>query len=293
MEKWTAVADLVVPIETLSVNLSKSGAAGSEKKPIEGNSHTKQLTQLVELITFTVAPNSWAEVFGEGQIKANPDTLSLVIRQTPAVHDEIRDLLEQLRRLQDMQVSFELRVLKFDAGFPGVNSLLPDGWNNASAKNPLLLSAEQLDVLLKAANDTNHRNSLWQTPKITLLNGQRVLLSADSDSPVSPLRVTATHAVSADRQMVRMSLAADFGSSNYSITTHIPNGQSLLFNVTDASGDRTQTGIPILSKVPNADRLFKLATKSALKPGESLFLLATPRVIDAGNDAETLTGLPR
>ena len=136
----------------------------------------------------------------------------------------------------------------------GVSSSLPEGWNAASARKPLLLSAEQSAVLLKAANSSDHRNSLWQAPKITLLNGQRVLLSMDSDSPVSPLRVTATHAISADRESVRMSLAADAGSSNYSITTHIPNGQSLLFNVTDASNDGTQSGIPILSKVPNADR---------------------------------------
>ena len=168
---------------------------------------------LVKLIRSTVAPNSWSEVGGVGLIQANSSTLSLVIRQTAAVHDEIRDLLEQLRRLHDLQVSFELRVLKFDAGFPGVSSMLPEGWNEASAKKPLLLSAEQLDVLLKAANDTNHRNSLWQAPKITLLNGQRMLLSADSDSPVSPLRVTATHAISADRESVRMSLAADAGKA--------------------------------------------------------------------------------
>jgi Flp pilus assembly secretin CpaC len=37
--------------------------------------------------------------------------LSLVIRQTQKVHDEIKDLLEQLRRLQDLQVTIEVRFI--------------------------------------------------------------------------------------------------------------------------------------------------------------------------------------
>ncbi len=37
--------------------------------------------------------------------------MSLVIRQTQQVHDEIADLLEQLRRLQDLQVTIEVRFV--------------------------------------------------------------------------------------------------------------------------------------------------------------------------------------
>src|SRR5258707_9626882 len=38
-------------------------------------------------------------------------TLSLVIPQTQAVHEEIADLLGQLRRLQDLQVTIECRFI--------------------------------------------------------------------------------------------------------------------------------------------------------------------------------------
>jgi len=42
---------------------------------------------------------------GEGTIGQEENTLSLVIRQTSAVHEQIADLLTQLRKLQDLQVT--------------------------------------------------------------------------------------------------------------------------------------------------------------------------------------------
>ncbi|HLQ46395.1 MAG TPA: hypothetical protein VK137_16750, partial [Planctomycetaceae bacterium] len=104
-------------------------------------------------------------------------------------------------------------------------------------------------------------------------------------------RLAATNVVTADRQFVRMSLAMDVGSSNHSTTAVVRNGESLLINVTDSASTRTQVGIPILAKVPNAARLFKNVSQSVVKPGESLFLLATPHIVDAENK-ETISGIP-
>ncbi len=66
---------------------------------------------LIELITGTIAPTTWSEVGGAGAIKQFATNLSLVISQTQEVHEEIADLLEQLRRLQDLQVTIEVRFL--------------------------------------------------------------------------------------------------------------------------------------------------------------------------------------
>lgn len=66
---------------------------------------------LSDLITTTIEPGSWDELGGEGAITNHESTLSLVIRQTQAVHQEIEDLLEQLRRLQDLQVTIEVRFI--------------------------------------------------------------------------------------------------------------------------------------------------------------------------------------
>nr|ADY58456.1 type II and III secretion system protein [Rubinisphaera brasiliensis DSM 5305] len=66
---------------------------------------------LSELITSVVRPESWDTLGGNGVVKTNASTLSLVIRQTQAVHDEIAELLKQLRRLQDLQVTIEVRFI--------------------------------------------------------------------------------------------------------------------------------------------------------------------------------------
>ena len=66
---------------------------------------------LIELITSTIAPDTWDEVGGPGAIESFATNLSLVISQTQDVHDQIADLLEQLRRLQDLQVTIEVRFI--------------------------------------------------------------------------------------------------------------------------------------------------------------------------------------
>ncbi len=72
---------------------------------------------LIELITSTVQPDSWDEVGGTGTIQEYRTNLSLVISQTQEVHEEIVELLEQLRRLQDLQVTIEVRFITLNDNF--------------------------------------------------------------------------------------------------------------------------------------------------------------------------------
>jgi general secretion pathway protein D len=72
---------------------------------------------LIELVTTTVAPASWTEVGGPGSIEAFPTNLSIVVSTTQEVHDQIADLLEQLRRLQDLQVTIEVRFITLRDNF--------------------------------------------------------------------------------------------------------------------------------------------------------------------------------
>ena len=66
---------------------------------------------LQQLIVTTVRPDSWSEIGGSGDMEHFVTTLSLVVRQTEKVHQEIADLLDQLRRLQDLQVTIEVRFI--------------------------------------------------------------------------------------------------------------------------------------------------------------------------------------
>ncbi len=72
---------------------------------------------LIELITSTIAPTTWDEVGGPGAIQEYRNNLSLVISQTQEVHEEIADLLAQLRRLQDLQVTIEVRFITLNDNF--------------------------------------------------------------------------------------------------------------------------------------------------------------------------------
>jgi len=85
------------------------GGAGGGAKP--------DFDTITELITSTVEPESWTEVGGSGTIEGFPTNLSLVVSQTQEVHEQIADLLEQLRRLQDLQVTIEVRFITLSDNF--------------------------------------------------------------------------------------------------------------------------------------------------------------------------------
>jgi general secretion pathway protein D len=72
---------------------------------------------LIDLITSTIAPDTWGDAPGQGSIKEFDTNLSLVISHTQDVHDQIADLLKQLRKLQDLQVTIEVRFITLNDNF--------------------------------------------------------------------------------------------------------------------------------------------------------------------------------
>lgn len=83
-----------------------------------GGAASADFDSLIDLIVSTIATETWAENGGgEAEIRPFPTNLSLVISQTQAVHEEIADLLEQLRRLQDLQVTIEVRFIRLNDSF--------------------------------------------------------------------------------------------------------------------------------------------------------------------------------
>jgi general secretion pathway protein D len=62
-------------------------------------------------------PDTWEENGGNGAIEPFPTNLSLVISQTQDVHEQIADLLDQLRRLQDLQITIEVRFITLNDDF--------------------------------------------------------------------------------------------------------------------------------------------------------------------------------
>ena len=71
-----------------------------KSEPGNGPAPKPDLHPLQHLIVSNIAPESWEESGGSGLIKPVDQTLSLVVRQTPHVHAQIRILLKELRYLQ-------------------------------------------------------------------------------------------------------------------------------------------------------------------------------------------------
>jgi general secretion pathway protein D len=114
---------------------------------------------LIDLIETTIKPNSWQDNGGPGSISPFETNLSLVISQTQEVHEEVADLLKQLRRMQDLQVTIEVRFITLNDNFferIGVNfdftikdNVTAAGVNSVGAVNPntlTTLSGANIDV---------------------------------------------------------------------------------------------------------------------------------------------------
>ncbi|MBU4272492.1 MAG: hypothetical protein KKA28_11585 [Planctomycetes bacterium] len=103
---------------------SRSGLpAASQGSPVGpgpgglGGGAQADFDSLIDLITSTVRPTTWDEVGGPGTIAPFETNLSIVVSQTQDVHEELADLLEQLRRLQDLQVTIEVRFITLNDNF--------------------------------------------------------------------------------------------------------------------------------------------------------------------------------
>lgn len=86
---------------TMAPSLNRSVAAG----------------KLQDLIKYMVQPGAWEESGGPGRIKYFDAGAALVVNQTADVIGEVSELLESLRRLQDLSVAVEVRIVSLSDAF--------------------------------------------------------------------------------------------------------------------------------------------------------------------------------
>src|SRR5262249_45950476 len=99
--------------------------------------------------------------------------------QTPDVHEQIAELLAALRRLQDVEVAVELRVLSVADDFCGSLGLDADAFapgDKEGAPKVTFLNEAQAFMLMEAVQGDKHTN-VMQAPKLTMFNGQRLTLT--------------------------------------------------------------------------------------------------------------------
>ncbi|MFN0053907.1 MAG: M56 family metallopeptidase [Planctomycetales bacterium] len=236
LTKVYSVADLVVPVPDAKVRVSGAGEPSPRFEPAPPMK--ADFTPLLALIQECISPESWDAVGGGGAIRPFESTLSLVVRQTPERHDEIAQLLHELRRLQDIQVALSVSTIRF-APKSGVERL-PIQWNEEGERFPYqLLSPKQLADLQDAVAG-NKEAATFAAPKITVFNGQATELSLpllrtaeDGHNPVLLLApsVTANGAAVGLNLAVGVTTASDAIARNQRFV--IKEGQTLLVDVTE------------------------------------------------------------
>lgn len=292
-----SVADLVVPI----------GAPG--KEPIR--TIEKKLIQLIES---TIHPCSWSSVGGVGTVEYYPIGMALVVKQTPSVQEEIQDLLAALRRLQDVEVTVEMRFVTVPEEF---FETLGVDFGGSKTPGMAVLDDTQVQVLLQGVQ-SNPGANVMQAPKVTMFNGQDAKVDLteqqafvvgvdfeEKDGKKVPvprtksvktgLEISLLPTVTPDRKTVTLQLGVHMGRmdppgltccsnqprfSKVSLekTLKLPDGATaMLTGWTRQREVRHEISPPILGKIPYLSRIFKNISYG--KELEHTIVLVTPRIL--------------
>jgi type II secretory pathway component GspD/PulD (secretin) len=272
---------------------------------------------LIALITQSIEPASWSQTGGPGKIEYYPIGQCLVIIQKPEVQEQIADLLQALRRGQDLEVALETRFISLPKSI--VERLGLTGASESTTPWLCCLDDAGLLQLLEAAQSCE-RSNILQAPKMVLYNGQdgrfdirqeerietraggvreRVGEEPKCEIVKTGLRLAARPVVSPDRRSVRIHFLAEMSaripphttSGAYpvvvpaSINTQridqhltIPDGKTaLLYGWRQAAPPVKKERIPVLSYIPYLTELFALAGPP---PEDEVVLIAvTPRIL--------------
>lgn len=243
------VADLVVPIsKTVKADLRGKTIKVIPNKPSDDRKapatwddlKIKRLNpvcdfdELITLIESTVEPDSWDNVGGHGSIRSYETTLSLVVRNSVGTHEQIRDLLEQLRRLRNLQVTLAVSAISTE------EVIGPELLKKLRAEKTLVIQQKQVAALRAKATQTDE-SAVWNGPKITLFNGQvgELLLPASTKAGVG-IRVMPV--ASSDGRSVRLQIETDTSDPKQKKTVSLKSlkdGHSVLVQINSSSESKS------------------------------------------------------
>lgn len=90
------------------------GASNWQSNKANGNTIEHVLRDVIENV---IAPNTWERAGGEGRIQYFPLGHALVVSQVQEVQEEVYNLLTALRKMQDIQISIEMRIVSVSEKF--------------------------------------------------------------------------------------------------------------------------------------------------------------------------------
>jgi general secretion pathway protein D len=101
--------------------LNPSGGMGGSPMSVgggqQGGGGGADFSQLMALIQQTITPLDWDTAGGQSTMSPFFSTLSLVVSAPQTTHEQIEELLETLRRQQDLQVTIEVKFITLNDNF--------------------------------------------------------------------------------------------------------------------------------------------------------------------------------
>jgi len=203
------VADLVTPGPPM-----KSVPAGDSVQPNKQATEKPDFETLLDLITSTIQPETWERVGGAGSITPVEADLSLVVRQTDSVHEEISDVLDELRRLGRIRLTLDVRFI--NAPDEAITPRLQGKGARFDSPSSYVPKEERLEILgllppqaekLQTAVQEDPHSQLSVLPSISLRNGERAQVrdpARNTDSPGAAVIVQAV--TSGDCRKMRVQL---------------------------------------------------------------------------------------
>jgi hypothetical protein len=241
IQRTYPVADLVVPIE----NAPSAVLAGQEMLGKAADAGTTLQDVLMNLISRTVAPQSWRSLGGTGEMGFFPLGMSLVVTQTPEVQQQIGELLADLRRQQGLTVAIEVRFIQMgENGLERFGVEVPPLGDARQKTKTTMLDDLQMFTFFEALQG-DRSASILHAPKVTLFNGQaanvnvsetqvittevvaswdgqKVVLVPHATSVPLGLQMGLQPVVSADRKSVYLKLKADLSNLESEVIPSLP-----------------------------------------------------------------------
>ena len=208
------VADLVVPIGGLDYPF----ASGNEEEK-----KTKE-AWLMDKITRSIASKTWADNGGTGTIQYYPLGMAIIVNQSPQIQAQVKDLLETMRRAQNIEVLVEIKLVTVSSGL--YSKLLPL-YPNLKKDGQVILSPTEISFLLEKSQG-DQDGDIFQAPKITVFPGQRARMCVGGtavDAPVVDAQLKAM--VAGNLHHVDLDLKGQASSIKFEKTASFAEGNTL------------------------------------------------------------------
>ncbi len=270
-------AEDIPPKETTPDLMFKVYVVGDLVIPFANNANAKpDFESLIDMIELRTGADCWADGGGHGSIRTHAETFSFVIRQTQAVHEQVAELLDEIRGTGDLALAVEMQLIRgdLDACDGGKAHRTAEGLVDAAGKGRLLsLIASQKDGRVLSA------------PKITFFNGHTASIETMSDG--KPTKIAIHGVISKDNRYSRLLIDAEIDGQAAKTEALVPEGHTAVRKLAGENSWLLVTSHVINAEEPQGIAPQKLSPAPAIE--QKRFLVP----VDETLDPTELTSLPQ